>query len=89
MEAPEQIEPTLKKLIIEALALEDLTPNDIDSNEPLFGEGLGLDSIDALEIAMVLEQVYGIEVDDDSDANQKRYTSVHSLAVYVAEARKK
>ncbi|MEE2703865.1 MAG: phosphopantetheine-binding protein, partial [Myxococcota bacterium] len=75
MEAPEQIEPTLKKLIIEALALEDLTPNDIDSNEPLFGEGLGLDSIDALEIAMVLEQVYGIEVDDDSDANQKRYTS--------------
>ena len=89
MPSLESLEVEIKTLIVESLMLEDIKPEEIVSEDPLFVEGLGLDSIDALEIAMVLEQVYGIEVDDDSDANQKRYTSVHSLAVYVAEARKK
>ena len=84
----EQLETEIKKLIIEALVLEDLTPEDIDSTQPLFGNGLGLDSIDALEIAMVLEQQYGIEPDDDDEANRQRYASVRNLASYVAEERR-
>ena len=88
MELLEQLETEIKKLIIEALVLEDLTPEDIDSAQPLFGDGLGLDSIDALEIAMVLEQQYGIEPDDDDEANRQRYASVRNLASYVAEERR-
>jgi acyl carrier protein len=87
VETHEHLEKELKELIIEALVLEDVTPEEIDSTEPLFGEGLGLDSIDALEIAMVLEQRYGVVADDDAELNQTRYSSVRSLAAYVAENR--
>jgi len=89
MEPPEDLEAELKELIIEALVLEDLTPEEIDSTEPLFADGLGLDSIDALEIGMVLEQNYGIVTDDDPDLNRERFASVRSLARYVAESRTK
>ena len=88
MEPLEQLEIEIKKLIIEVLVLEDLTSEDIDSTQPLFGDGLGLDSIDALEIAMVLEQQYGIEPDDDDEANRERYASVRNLARYVTEGRR-
>lgn len=87
METPEQLEHDIKKLIIEALMLEDLAPEDIESTTPLFVEGLGLDSIDALEIAMVLEQRYGVTTDDDAEANRERFACVRSLAAYVAESR--
>jgi acyl carrier protein len=89
MDTLEQLEQELKKLIIEALMLEDLGPEDIESTTPLFVEGLGLDSIDALEIAMVLEQRYGIVTDDDADANRERFACVRNLAAYVAENRAK
>jgi acyl carrier protein len=89
MDTLEQLEQELKKLIIEALMLEDLAPEDIESTTPLFVEGLGLDSIDALEIAMVLEQHYGIVTDDDADANRERFACVRNLAAYVAESRAK
>ena len=59
----------------------------IDSSEPLFVEGLGLDSIDALEIAMVLEQRYGVAIEDDAEANRERFASVKSLAAFVADNR--
>jgi len=85
----EQLEQEIKKLVIEALMLEDLAAEEIGSTTPLFGEGLGLDSIDALEIAMVLEQRYGIVVDDDADANRERFACVRNLAAYVAESRAK
>lgn len=85
----DEIEAELKDLIIEALLLEDTAPEDIDSAEPLFVEGLGLDSIDALEIAMVLEQRYGVVVDDDPDANRERFASIRALAAFVNENRKK
>jgi acyl carrier protein len=80
---PELVEE-LKRLIIDALLLEDMSPEKIGADDPLFGEGLGLDSIDALEIALALEQKYGITVDEDAEDNQARFASVTSLANFVA-----
>jgi len=77
----------LKKLIVETLALEDTAPDEIETDAPLFGEGLGLDSIDALEIAMVLEERYGVTLADDPEANQRVFESIKSLAAFVAESR--
>jgi len=83
------LEQELKELIIEALLLEDTTAGDIDSAEPLFGggEGLGLDSIDALELAMAIDKKYGVRIKADDEQNQKIFTSVKTLAAYVAENR--
>jgi acyl carrier protein len=77
----------LKKLIVETLALEGTAPDEIETDAPLFGEGLGLDSIDALEIAMVLEERYGVTLDDDPESNQRIFESVRSLTAFVAESR--
>ncbi len=89
MDSLEPLESEIKRLLIEALALEDLSPGEIDSSQPLFSDGLGLDSIDALEIAMVLEQKYGVAIDDDEAANRERFACVRSLAQFVAAARQK
>jgi acyl carrier protein len=83
----ESLHAELKKLIVETLALEDTAPDEIETDAPLFGEGLGLDSIDALEIAMVLEERYGVTLDDDPESNQRTFESVQSLATFVAESR--
>lgn len=83
----ESLHAELKKLIVETLALEDTTPDEIETDAPLFGEGLGLDSIDALEIAMVLEERYGVTLDDDPESNQRIFESVRSLTAFVAESR--
>ena len=83
----ESLHAELKKLIVETLALEDTTPDEIETDAPLFGEGLGLDSIDALEIAMVLEERYGVTLDDDPESNQRTFESIRSLAAFVAESR--
>ena len=87
MQTRESLEEDLKGLIIEALALEDVTPADIQTGEPLFVEGLGLDSIDALELAMVLEERYGVKIEDDPERNQVIFASVANLAEFVAEHR--
>ena len=79
------IEFELKKLIVTTLELEDVTPEAIESDAPLFVEGLGLDSIDALELAMVLEERYGVQLSEDPDENQKIFESVRSLAAFVVE----
>jgi acyl carrier protein len=84
---PESLHAELKKLIVETLALEDTAPDEIETDAPLFGEGLGLDSIDALEIAMVLEERYGVTLDDDPESNQRIFESVRSLTAFVAESR--
>ena len=89
MERLDHLEAEIKKLIVETLRLEDISPDDIVSTEPLFVEGLGLDSIDALEIAMTLEEHYGVVIDDDADLNRERFTSVRNLAAYVVESRTK
>ena len=78
----------LKDEIIEALNLEEMTADDIDENEPLFGEGLGLDSIDALELIVLLEKKYGIKLADPAE-RKKIFTNVAAIADYVSKNRKK
>lgn len=87
MSTLEGLEQDIKALIIEALALEDVTPGDIESEAALFVEGLGLDSIDALELAMALEERYGVKIGDDPDRNQEIFASVRNLAAFVSENR--
>ena len=77
----------LKELIIETLALEDISADEIETDGALFVEGLGLDSIDSLELAMVLEERYGVTLEDDPEANQAIFQSVRSLGAFVAENR--
>jgi acyl carrier protein len=74
----------LKKLIINTLKLEDITPEDIDADAPLFGEGLGLDSIDALELVVSLEKTYGVFI-PDSEVGKKVFRSVNALAEFVKQ----
>jgi acyl carrier protein len=83
----EVLHEDLKSLIVETLMLEDVAPADIETEAPLFGEGLGLDSIDSLEIAMVLEERYGVTLEDDPETNVQIFRSVASLAEFVAENR--
>ena len=88
MESLEEIEAELKKMIIDVLVLEDVTPDEIVSEDPLFGDGLGLDSIDALEIAMALETRWGIITGEDADENRENFASVRALANLVVEHQK-
>jgi acyl carrier protein len=81
------LEAQIKELIVEALALEDLKPEEIETEAPLFVEGLGLDSIDALELAMALEERYGVTIEDDPEENQRIFASVASLAGFVRARR--
>jgi acyl carrier protein len=69
-------------LIINTLKLEDVAPEDIEDNAPLFGEGLGLDSIDALELVVSLEKTYGVFI-PDSEVGKKVFRSVNALAEFV------
>ena len=73
----------IKKLIIESLALEEITPEDIKDDEPLFSEGLGLDSIDALELGMAIKRKYNISMEEDKDVNKKYFYSVNTLSDFV------
>ena len=77
----------LKKQIIEALNLEDMTAEDIDAQAPLFGEGLGLDSIDALELIVLLEREYGIKLSNPAEGKQI-FKSIASIADYVTTSAK-
>lgn len=79
----------LKELIIQSLDLEDIAPEDINAEEPLFGEGLGLDSIDALELGLGIYKKYGVKLDSHSDETKKIFSSVKSLAEYIESSRKK
>ena len=81
------LEEELKKLIVECLALEDVSPQDIGTDEQLFVEGLGLDSIDALELSMEMEERYGVEFDEDPDQNREIFQSVKTLAAFVLASR--
>jgi acyl carrier protein len=78
----------LKQEIIKSLNLEDVKPEDIDDDAPLFGEGLGLDSIDALELIVMIEKKYGIKLDNPSKSKEI-FKSVSTMAKYIAENRKK
>lgn len=78
----------LKKQIIEVLNLEDMTPDDIDNDAPLFGEGLGLDSIDALELIVLMEKNYGIKLQDPAKGKEI-FKSVSVMADYISKNRTK
>ena len=77
----------LKQLVIEALDLEDIEPKDIDPQEPLFGEGLGLDSIDALELGVAIQKRYGLKIEDATEEIQESFYSIATLAAFVAARR--
>ncbi|PLX06925.1 MAG: acyl carrier protein [Marinilabiliales bacterium] len=77
----------LKVQIIEQLNLEDMEPEDINAKEPLFGEGLGLDSIDALELIVLLEKEYGIKIQNPKDG-QKVFFSIETMAEFIQENQK-
>ena len=77
------IEDEVKELIIKALELEDIEPSDIEDEAPLFIEGLGLDSIDALELGMALKKKYNLKMGSDKEENKKYFYSVKTLADYI------
>jgi acyl carrier protein len=77
----------IKQQVIEVLNLEDVEPADIDTDSPLFGDGLGLDSIDALELIVLLEKQYGIKIEDPKDG-KKIFYSIRTIAEYIEEKKK-
>lgn len=79
-----ELEAAIKALIIEALQLEDITPEDIDADAPLFGDGLGLDSIDALELGVALKKQFGLTLSSNDPAIKEHFRSVASLALLVS-----
>ncbi len=75
----------IKELIIEALMLQDMSPDDIDEQAPLLVEGLGLDSIDVLELAMAINKRYGVKTKADDAQNRHIFASVTNLATFIHE----
>jgi len=73
----------IKELIISALELEDIKPEDIVDSQPLFREGLGLDSIDALELGVALKKKFGVKFSAENADNKKHFASVNALAAYI------
>ena len=76
-------EQKLAELLIEVLNLEDVETNEIDPDEPLFGDGLGLDSIDALEIALAISQTYGVEMKAEDENTKEAFATLKSLSKFV------
>lgn len=87
VQTTEELIPELQALIIKQLNLEDITPESFDENTPLFGEGLGLDSIDALELVVMLDKNYGIKLYDPKEA-RKIFYNVKTIAEFIQEHRK-
>ncbi len=81
------MELELKQFIIEALNLEDISVDDIDSDAPLFGDGLGLDSIDALELGIAVKRKYNITLDADTEDNRRHFYSVRGLADFISASK--
>jgi acyl carrier protein len=80
----DRLELDLKRLIISALNLEDIQPEQIDSVEPLFGEGLGLDSIDGLELGMVIRKTYNVRIQSIDGEVREIFRNVRSIAEFIA-----
>jgi acyl carrier protein len=79
----EKLEREIKQLLIDELNLEDLSIDDIETDAPLFGEGLGLDSIDALEIGLAIKKKYKVIIDADDAKTREHFSSVKNLAHYI------
>lgn len=83
----EEIEGKLKEIVVTSLDLEDVSVDDIESEMPLFGEGLGLDSIDALELGMAVKKQFGVIFSSNPADNKRIFYSVKTLADYIEEQR--
>lgn len=81
------LEDEIKTVIIDSLDLEDISIDDIETEEPLFGDGLGLDSIDALELGLALKKTFDIKLDSDSEESKKHFYSVRTLADFIQQQR--
>jgi acyl carrier protein len=77
----------IKQLIIDCLDLEDMSPEDIDSEAALFGEGLGLDSIDALELGLAIKKAFDVKIEANSETTKAHFYSVASLATFIESQR--
>ena len=84
----EELILTLKEQIIDALNLEEITPEDIDNEAPLFGDGLGLDSIDALELIVILDRFYGIKLANPAEGKEI-FKNINTIADYISKNRMK
>jgi acyl carrier protein len=80
-----EIENELKSMIVQTLMLKDIQPQDIDVDKPLFADGLGLDSIDALELAVEISRRYKVQIKSDDERNREIFRSVRALAAFIAE----
>ncbi|WP_034913978.1 phosphopantetheine-binding protein [Erwinia sp. 9145] len=83
----EELSLEIKQMIIDTLNLEELSVDDIDSNAPLFGDGLGLDSIDALELGLAVKNRYGVILSAESEEMRLHFYSVASLAAFIQTQR--
>lgn len=83
----DELKQQIKETIISALQLEDIEPDDIDNSAPLFGEGLGLDSIDALELGVALKKKFGVKFSSESSETREHFASVDALAAYISAAK--
>ena len=79
----EALETEIKKLIVDALMLDDVTPEEIETDAALFEEGLGLDSIDALELAIAIDKAYGVKIKAEDEGTREVFRSVATLAAFV------
>ncbi len=87
MDVLSPFELEVARLLVETLHLEDISPEEIIPEEPLFGEGLGLDSIDALELALAISKTYGFQLRSDDKENQRVFASLRALSVHIAQCR--
>ena len=85
MESQKELQEELKGFIVATLALEDIQASDIQSEQILFGDGLGLDSIDALELAVAIQKKYGVKISSDSAETRQYFTSVETLAKFISD----
>jgi len=85
MNPSDSLEDELKQLIVTTLRLEDIRPEDIDSEQPLFNEGLGLDSIDGLELGIALSKTYKIEFSHNPEENKQYFTNVKTLVAFIRQ----
>ncbi|MFO1424673.1 MAG: phosphopantetheine-binding protein [Candidatus Competibacteraceae bacterium] len=87
MEALSPFELEVARLLVEILHLEDIQPEDIEPERPLFGDGLGLDSIDALELALAISKTYGFQLRSEDKDNRRVFASLRALSQHVAQQR--
>lgn len=85
----DELKREIKEVIISSLDLEDITADDIEDSAPLFGAGLGLDSIDALELGVALKKKFGVKFSSENADNKKHFASVDALAEYISSEKSK